>query len=603
MHRSKYAYVGIVIAVILLTAVYCMRAASVPFTTESYSVQSLAGWSFASNKTGPEQSTVLLPVKLNVGAGEDAYLRTLLPEAFSEAQTICFWSQSQDVRISIDGALVYQWVNTDHKELMDGTPSAWNFVTLPADSAGKTIEIGFSSPYNYASGRFQQVYYGDESAIDQWLIQHFRFNTVLDLCIFFTGVIIIGIAFVAEQAFSAYWQRKLYLGLFAVLVSIWLRLGVVGTPLKLAGPYLQECLAWLSFLFMVVPLIAYIRCRVGGTWRKLFSILIDVYLGFGLIALALQCMRIVDVEQLLPGMLGLMACFVALILVFCIRCFFGFPFHYTLLDVIGVETIVIVAVLEMVAFHSNEGIACMGVWIRSGMLPYVTEEGIYEIYRGRKRRKEMQRMEIENNRLQLQLLLEQIEPHFIYNALGAIRELIHENPDEAYHALYDFSKYLRQHIGICDAMSLIDFSTELDHVRTYLALEKVRFEDLLTVRYDIAFIDFQVPPLTIQPFVENAVKHGIFQKEAGGTITLSAYRDKETIHIVIRDDGAGFDVEETMRRIDLTNASFGMKNAMRRLKKLRDADCGIESAPENGTTVHITMPLVQCTLGNAGTPG
>jgi sensor histidine kinase YesM len=245
----------------------------------------------------------------------------------------------------------------------------------------------------------------------------------------------------------------------------------------------------------------------------------------------------------------------------------------------------------------------MGVWIRSGMLPYVTGEGIYEIYRGRKRRKEMQRMEIENNRLQLQLLLEQIEPHFIYNALGAIRELIRENPNEAYHALYDFSKYLRQHIGVCDAMSLIDFSTELDHIQTYLSLEKVRFEDLLTVRYDIAFVDFQVPPLTIQPFVENAVKHGIFQKETGGTITLSAYKDEETIHIVIRDDGAGFDVEETMRRIDLTNVSYGMRNAMRRLKKLCDADCGIESTPENGTTVHITMPFVQCALPGEGASG
>lgn len=589
---------GIVIAVILLlTAVYCMRAASVPFAMESYSIQSLEGWTLVSPEMETERNTVSLPVKLNVGVNEEALLRACLPQAFSEVQTICFWSQSQDVRVSVNGVLVYQWVNIDHKELTTGTPSVWNLVALPADSAGKTIEISYSSPYTYASGRFQQVYYGDEFAVDQWLIQHFRFNTILDLFIFFTGVIIIGIAFVAEQAFSTYWQRKLYLGLFAVLVSVWLRLGVVGTPLKLAGPYLQECLAWFSFLFMAIPLIAYIRCRVGGTWKKLFSILLAVYLGFGLIALALQCTRIVDIELLLPGMIGLIICFVVLILVFCIRCFFGFPFHYTLLDVIGVETIVIVAVLEMVAFCSADGIASMGVWIRSGMLPYVTGEGIYEIYRGRKRRKEMQRMEIENNRLQLQLLLEQIEPHFIYNALGAIRELIRDDPNEAYHALYDFSKYLRQHIGVCDAMSLIDFSTELDNIQTYLSLEKVRFEDLLSVRYDIAFVDFQVPPLTIQPFVENAVKHGIFQKEDGGTIILSVHRDSETIYIDICDDGAGFDVEETMRRIDLTNASYGMKNAMRRLKKLRDADCRIESVPAIGTKVHITMPLVQFTSG------
>jgi hypothetical protein len=92
MHRSNNAcLVGIAIAVILLlTAVYCMRAAAVPFSTESYPIQSLEGWTLVSDKTEPEQSAVSLPVKINVGADEKVYLRARLPQAFGQVQTICF---------------------------------------------------------------------------------------------------------------------------------------------------------------------------------------------------------------------------------------------------------------------------------------------------------------------------------------------------------------------------------------------------------------------------------------------------------------------------------------------------------------------------------
>ena len=182
------------------------------------------------------------------------------------------------------------------------------------------------------------------------------------------------------------------------------------------------------------------------------------------------------------------------------------------------------------------------------------------------------------------IMLSQIQPHFLYNSLGAIRELCRQDPEDAREALRIFITYLRANMESIQREHMIHFSKELEHISAYLQLEKLRFGDDLMVEYDIQEDDFFIPSLTIQPLIENAVKHGLCGREEGGTVTLHTHREGERIVITIQDDGVGFNVEELDEKEHL-----GLNNVQKRLKNIVDGDMNIVSELNVGTVVTITI--------------
>lgn len=197
------------------------------------------------------------------------------------------------------------------------------------------------------------------------------------------------------------------------------------------------------------------------------------------------------------------------------------------------------------------------------------------------REKEMQ-AELEKSKTTI--MFSQIQPHFLYNSLGAIRELCRQDPEEARSALGTFITYLRGNMDSIQREHTIHFSKELQHIFAYLELEKLRFGDDLNIIFDIQEKDFFIPSLTIQPLVENAVKHGICGREEGGTLTLHTHREDNSVIVQIKDDGVGFDLK------DLENiAHVGLKNVKNRLKYIVDGELEIESEPGVGTTATITI--------------
>ncbi len=126
---------------------------------------------------------------------------------------------------------------------------------------------------------------------------------------------------------------------------------------------------------------------------------------------------------------------------------------------------------------------------------------------------------------EVKIMISQIQPHFIYNVLASISTLIKIDPDKAQQGLDHFTDYLRANLSSLTKEGLVHFSDELRHIETYVSLEEMRFEDRLKVIYDIKAKDFMVPALSIQPIVENAIKHGILKKIEGGTLTFKTYED------------------------------------------------------------------------------
>ena len=184
----------------------------------------------------------------------------------------------------------------------------------------------------------------------------------------------------------------------------------------------------------------------------------------------------------------------------------------------------------------------------------------------------------------------QIKPHFLYNTLNSIMGLCLDQPEKAYEMLGEFSNYLRGKFGLKSMDSPIPLRDEINLIKAYLNIEKTRFGDRLSYEIDIGTDDnLLIPPLILQPLVENAVKHGIYHKEEGGKVKISIGQDKNELVFRVEDDGVGIDKANYI--IEGNNKGIGLKNVNERLKLYHGEGLSIKSAPGEGTTVSLRIPV------------
>ena len=182
-------------------------------------------------------------------------------------------------------------------------------------------------------------------------------------------------------------------------------------------------------------------------------------------------------------------------------------------------------------------------------------------------------------------MMSQIRPHFIYNTLGSIEQLCELDPPKAGELVHNFAKYLRGNFGELDNPKPILMSQEMEHVRHYINIENVRFPDM-TFTFEMRSEDFRLPALTVQPIVENAIKHGLMKLEKGGSIRVISYETDTDYCIMVEDDGVGFD---TSKLLD-DKKHIGIRNIRARLEVMVDGKLEIDSTPGVGTKVLITIP-------------
>ena len=182
-------------------------------------------------------------------------------------------------------------------------------------------------------------------------------------------------------------------------------------------------------------------------------------------------------------------------------------------------------------------------------------------------------------------MMSQIRPHFIYNTLGSIEQLCYLDPPKAGELVHNFAKYLRGNFGELDNPKPILMSKEMEHVHHYISIENVRFPDM-TFSFEMNSVDFHIPALTIQPIVENAIKHGLMKLPKGGKIRVASYETADQYCVLVEDDGVGFD---TGILLDERN-HVGIRNIRGRLKAMVNGTLEIESTVGVGTKVRITIP-------------
>ena len=185
----------------------------------------------------------------------------------------------------------------------------------------------------------------------------------------------------------------------------------------------------------------------------------------------------------------------------------------------------------------------------------------------------------------IQIMISQIQPHFLFNTISTIQALCMIDPEQAASTAERFGTYLRQNIESLNNTDLIPFSKELEHTQIYSDIEKIRFP-ALTVEYIIGDSAFRVPALTVQPLVENAIRHGV-RGVKNGSVTVTTLFDHDCHVIEIRDNGKGFD---TATIDSMGNTHIGLRNVRDRIRSMCGGEMDIESEENKGTVITIRIP-------------
>lgn len=196
-----------------------------------------------------------------------------------------------------------------------------------------------------------------------------------------------------------------------------------------------------------------------------------------------------------------------------------------------------------------------------------------------------QQQEIAHQRASIMVL--QMRPHFIYNSLTGIYYLCEQDSKKAQQVTLDFTSYLRKNFAAIASEDTIPFGEELEHTRAYLAVEQAQFDDTLFVEFNTPVTVFRIPPLTLQPIVENAVVHGMRASKEPIHISVATRRTDRYYEIVVEDDGPGF------TPTDNNEPHIALNNIRQRLKMMCRGELLISTRPTGGTTVKVIVPVAR----------
>lgn len=263
--------------------------------------------------------------------------------------------------------------------------------------------------------------------------------------------------------------------------------------------------------------------------------------------------------------------------------------------------------LLVLAFEADAVATAIGLWEGGAISKYVffalfvatmfvvlrlIPESINAAAKAQELELQRSRLEAEKNMVEAELkdsrisiMLSQIQPHFIYNTLGTIERMCLKDPQKAFDLVRNFSLYLRGNFSELDSVTPIRFADEIKHVEYYVNIEKVRFPDM-SIEYDVEATEFVLPALSIQPLVENAIKHGLMRLETGGTVKIHSYETPTHFCVEVTDDGVGFDTDAPIDE----KKHVGLRNIRGRLKAMVNGDLVLESKPGVGTKAMIMIP-------------
>ena len=503
---------------------------------------------------------------------------------------LAFYTVHQYVDVWLDGQNIYSLKSSG--EIWKTIGSNWVMIPLYREDKGKEVRVEITPVYESFRHREVEFLIGSQLAI-------YRDRLFKDLPQLVLGImaVFVGIVFICVAGYNVVQKHRgkslAALGLFSVMLGLWRMTDTRFTPFLIPDkPVLLFYISVMMLMFGMVPLIKWMEEHMNKISRCILDGYCIVAVLICLVQLLLQLFSVLDLRDTLFVTHIVIGVGVAVVIGNVIFERIRYPRKFKMLVGKKLPIICLVGVIADVAAFYIKGNSSGLYFTLLSFLLYIVFMGIATMYNYSEQEiqlaeKDRQLAEKERKLTERRIaaMMSQIRTHFIFNVLTAISGYCKYDAKKADEALILFARYLRKNIAVIEEEGLIEFSRELEYLEDYISLEQMRFENMITFEKDIGERSFMLPPLTVQPLIENAIKHGLVEHGRSGTVKLHTESDEKDIIIIITDDGVGFTPEECEKE-----ESVGIKNVRFRLESMVDGSLSVESSPGKGTKVTIRIP-------------
>ena len=447
----------------------------------------------------------------------------------------------------------------------------------------KQHPIGTSYSFN---DFLNNIYVSDDITFEAYVGQKSMPLSMLGYFTIIISFIVLGIGVGFIKKSKEISNRLITWGKFSIFVGLFL---ICDASHYFLGIYKEsfQTYCWITFLILATyEMISCIENSFEGILKNITKIVRLSYLLIICVSLILVAFELIGIYNILLIFTPLTIVAIIFLIICCLT-----TTIYGTANYIHYFFLVFLLANEVELFNMIFGFVKPGIIIKPTFLVlflvYLLVE-LKNLIENQQKIEDAKKLEEELRDSRSSLAMSQIRSHFIFNVLNAISGLCKYDANKADEMIICFSRYLRNNIDIINDDSLLPFSIEIKHLEDYIKLEQMRFNNKIAFNYKIDVSDFLIPPLILQPLIENSIKHGLLKKECGGNINLTASKEGKYIAITIKDDGVGFDTSKKF-----TNNSIGIENVRFRLKNSINGMMDIESIINKGTTIIIVFPYLE----------
>ncbi len=531
-------------------------------------------------------SVITLPYNADVKAGDTVTITHKVPEDVDGNTVLFFASEFQAVEVSIDDNVVYSYGVNEKRAFGKSSVPVYNMADVSSDYEGGNISITFLSNYSKYSGKLPIINYGNKGDVLYTIWQENAATFIMSVLL-----VVFSIAAIIIYIFMGRHRKEHpafgYLVVFLMITSIWSVCDNRLVQLFTNNMYAIWLIKALAIQIIPIAYLMYVRCFAD---KKRIIRIIDygiwMYITSFITSTVFQIMGLCDyveytlfIEVLI--VIGLII--ITLMLSTAIITFGKKSLRDNVIsNIVLIVFIVISVILNM--FNSTKGaseiVLRVGLFIYVLCILVVTER--YVLLKSDKKKES----EEEQIKRQKKLALDSLNPNFIFAALKLTLGFVKSGSETSQSVLVNLSKYIRYKFNALNEDSnMVDFREELEHIRSYLYIEKLRYSKL-TVSIEDKVIDFKVPSHSIEPLVENAIKHGLGRRDYEGTVVVRSYERKDSYAVQIIDNGVGFDVNNIKK-----DTFTSILNVRERIESI-DGDIEIASKKGKGTVITIKFPKV-----------
>ena len=493
---------------------------------------------------------------------------------------LMFYASHQWVDVKIGEELVYTLRPSEELSFIKTPGSKWVCIPLLDEDEGKNVEITLTPVYKNNVKESLDIFMG--SSMEIYRSQLSKMLPVIMLCVanILVGVMLLFAEFYYKK--KAQGKTGLFsLGLMGISFGLWQLAHNDYSPWLLEGK--EIFLYYLSVTMMLICMIPLVHSAMKNILeKKIFKYYLAGMSVMALIQLVLQITGIRDLREMFTFTHGGIILGALLVIGTTIA---GLLKTHKRNEEKSYAWILGIGLLGDLVLYYMKASSSGLVMILTAILIYMVLEAFRFMSAYFEQTKLLEEKEIQLTHSRLVVLMSQIRSHFVFNILNAISGMCKYDPEKADETIVRFSRYLRNNIDIMQEDKMMPFEVALQRLEDYVMLEQVRFGDRLEFVTDLEVTDFMIPPLILQPLVENSIKHGISKKKGGGTILLSTWKEDGNIMISIDDDGVGFDMKELEK-----DTSVGLRNIRFRIQQLLKGTLTFKSEIDKGTKAIISFP-------------